>query len=64
MNTMTMSGAHARIVWGYHTAASVSAWSISASGALTATVSSVDTFKLGQHGLSLRVDRQHGHVWE
>jgi hypothetical protein len=58
-----MTGSAARIVWGYLPAARLSAWSLSADGTLTGMLADVDRFRLGQQGLTLRVDRPNGKVW-
>lgn len=60
---LTLTGHDGAIVWGYHTAASVVSWSLSATGTtgtLTAKVSKADTFKLTQQDLKFRVRRQAG----
>ncbi len=64
---LTMTGHDGAIVWGYHTAASVVSWSLSATGTtgtLTAKVSKADTFRLTQQDLKFRVRRQTGTSWE
>ena len=64
---LTLTGHDGAIVWGYHTAASVVSWSLSATGTtgtLTAKVSKADTFKLTQQDLKFRVRRQTGTSWE
>lgn len=64
---LTLTGHDGAIVWGYHTAASVVSWSLSATGktgTLTAKVSKADSFKLTQQDLKFRVRRQTGTSWE
>lgn len=64
--TATMTGPAARVTWGYHVAAQLQAWSLTADGntvRLTAAVESSDAFKLTQQGLSLCIPRQKGAVW-
>lgn len=64
---LTLTGHDDAIVWGYHTAASVVSWSLSATGTtgtLTAKVSKADSFKLTQQDLKFRVRRQTGTSWE
>jgi hypothetical protein len=64
----TLSGRDgATVQWGYHCAASLASWSLSANGAtgtLTATVGEADPFKLEQPGLKFCVIRQTGLPWE
>ena len=62
-----MTGREGMVTWGYHVAASLASWSLSATGAtgtLTGTVSEADDFKLSQQGLSFCVRRQTGPPWE
>lgn len=55
------------VMWGYHLAASLTSWSLSAQGTtgrLTATVGEADDFRLAQPGLTFRVLRQTGQHWD
>lgn len=52
--------------WGYHTAATLSAWTLTADTTgmtLVATSTDADAFKVTQHPLTLVVSRQNGQPW-
>jgi hypothetical protein len=61
-----MTGVNGLVRWGYHTAASLPTWTLSAKDAgfaLTGSVREADTFRLSQSALTFRVPRQNGSVW-
>ena len=63
---LTMTGPDGAIRWGYHTAATVGAWTFTADatgGNLTAQVVTADDFKLSQQELTFRCNRQKGPAW-
>ena len=65
MHHVTISGIEAELCWGYHVAAQLGKWSMSADlsgGDLTAAVVSVDPFRLSQPSLMFRVSR-NGRFW-
>lgn len=67
MPSFAIRGPSASVHWGYHSAARLGAWTITASdmgGELTAKVESADTFKLSQPALTFRVPRPNGSVWK
>lgn len=67
MGTLNIKGRDAAIRWGYHTAATLTAYEMTGTGAtatVTATVVSADHFKLSQQGLTFRILRQHGPHWD
>lgn len=51
---LTIRGVTARILWGYHHAATLGSWTVDAH-ALTATVTDVDTFRVSQSPLTFVV---------
>jgi hypothetical protein len=62
-NSVTFSGVDASLVWGYHEAATLKDWTITAD-TLTAKVVSFDAFRTQQPSLTFRVSRQNGVRWE
>lgn len=63
MHQITLRGEAAGIRWGYHHAADLGAWSVE-NGHLSASVRSVDAFRLTQQPLSFVVIRPTGARWE
>lgn len=62
---LTLRGAEGAIAWGYHTAAVVTAWTITKAGrsgawALSATIARADPFKLRQPDLKFTAPRAGG----
>ena len=55
-------GAAGRLLWGYHVAATLGAWSLEGD-ALDAAVVSRDAFKLNQRPLVFEVKRPKGQAW-
>jgi hypothetical protein len=66
-NSVRFSGEGGEIKWAYHTAASLSSWSIRTDSnghvILTAKVVSADTFKASQAPLTFHVPRPSGQAW-
>lgn len=62
-NSLTFGGATASLMWGYHQAAVLGPWTITAD-TLTATVVSADAFRTSQPALRFRVSRSSGVPWE
>lgn len=66
MNNISIRGAAGEVRWSYHRAASLGAWTLtpgSAASTLTASVVSLDTFKVSQQPLTFVVPRPTGRVW-
>lgn len=66
MNKVSIRGSAGAVMWGYHVAASVGSWELSAHGServLTGTVTHADAFRLSQPALTFRVTRQNGTPW-
>lgn len=66
MNRVTITGPAGLVQWGYYTAAQLGPWSLTAElggGTLTATVVSVDDFRLSQLPLTFVVPRPTGPEW-
>lgn len=63
MNSITLRGEAADLRWGYHRAADLGAWSVE-NGHLSASVRSIDAFRLTQQPLSFVVMRPNGVRWE
>lgn len=67
MSSVKMHGPVAEVRWGYRVAATLTEWAMTmdASGtALSATVTSADTFRMSQPSLTFRVIRQRGEPWD
>jgi hypothetical protein len=62
MNAFTFRGAEAVIKWGYHEAAVLGPWEMSA-GILTAKVISFDESRTSQPSLTFRVHRANAAPW-
>ena len=62
MNTITIRGAAAKLVWGYHQAAVLGSWEMDGP-TVTAKVISHDAFKVSQQPLTFVVQRPTGHLW-
>jgi hypothetical protein len=65
-NRITVGGLSGTLKWGYHEAASLGKWSITADRSgqrLTADIVSHDAFKVSQRPLTLVVDRPKGQQW-
>lgn len=61
-----MRGLSATVQWGYHCAASLGAYTFTASdtgGEITAVVNAADDFKLSQPALKFCITRQNGRRW-
>jgi len=59
MNTITIRGAAAKLVWGYHQAAVLGSWEMGP-GTVTAKVISKDDFMVTQAPLTFVVPHAHG----
>jgi hypothetical protein len=63
LRSFTLSGSEAVVRWGYHSAAVLGPWTLTADttgGTVTAKVTTADGFKLAQPDLIFRVPRQTG----
>jgi hypothetical protein len=56
-STFTFTGTTAEIRWAYYPAAQLSSWTMTAGGALTATVLSSDEYRMAQAPLTFVVPR-------
>jgi hypothetical protein len=66
MNRAVIRGSGAVVKWGYHVAASLGPWTLSAEGAggvVTATVVTHDACAVSQQPLAFVVPRPNGHKW-
>ena len=66
MNRAVIRGPEAQIRWGYHTAASLGPWTLTAEGAtstVTAKVVTHDACAVSQQPLTFVVTRPKGHRW-
>lgn len=63
---LSISGTAAEVRWGYHRAARLESYTLTAQGAtgtVTGTVTEADAFKLAQPDLTFRIVRQNGPAW-
>lgn len=66
MNKIQATGPNGRVVWSYHTAASVGSWTMNIGPdgiTLTASVLSADAFRVSQRPLTFVVSRPNGVTW-
>jgi hypothetical protein len=67
MPSCTIRGPEGVVTWGYHHAATLGPWTLTASdtgGEVTAAVTSSDDYKLSQPALKFCVPRQNGTAWK
>lgn len=60
MNHIALRGVEGAVKWGYYSAATLGAWTLSwegAAGSLTGTVKQADAFRVAQHPLTFVVQR-------
>jgi hypothetical protein len=66
MNRAVIRGPEAKVMWSYHTAASLGPWTLTAEGAggtVTAKVVTHDACAVSQQPLMFVVPRPKGHKW-